>query len=523
MSRGPVEASTVQQLLVETAERFADDIAITFPDERITYGKLWDDTRALAAALHARGIGRGDRVAVLASNRPEFLHLMFASAWLGAVFVPISPRYRRTELDYVLPNAAPAIVFASTEGGRLDLEYLLGSFLQNGRSDRVITLHEEGIDETVGISYESFLDTSSPSLPGPITSLSSDVFSIIYTSGTTAHPKGVQINHYAEVQHPFVIGRDAFGMQGPESMYAPLPLYYQGCHQPLMFTLAWGGKVVLLPHFEPELAAAMIERESCTIGWPGFPLLLDPLLDAELAGDQLGRFRACMMHATPPEVRRLQERLPSCAFLPVWGCTEGGGAISMGRFDDPVEHRVTTNGRLLEGFDVAVLDDEGRPLPRGEEGELAIRGGAVSPGYYGETEANAAFRSGTFMTGDLGRLTEDGTILFRGRRKGLIKVGGVNVSPAEIEEFLMRHPLIRLAQVVGIPDQKYGEVPVAFIELAPEGSLEARDVIDYCRGEISRDRVPRHVRFVSEWPMSTTKVQKHVLRDGLLAEIAQTA
>jgi len=191
----------------------------------------------------------------------------------------------------------------------------------------------------------------------------------------------------------------------------------------------------------------------------------------------------------------------------------------MGRHNDPVEHRVTTNGRLLEGFDVRIVDDAGQPLPRGQQGELVISGPAVSPGYHGNEAANDAFREGAFWTGDLGRLMEDDTILFQGRRSGLIKVGGVNVSPAEVEEFLMRHQGVRLAQVIGVPDERYGEVPAAFIELAPGASLDESDVLEYCRGAISRDRVPRYVRFVDDWPMSTTKVQKHLLRDSLVAEI----
>lgn len=516
-----VEATTAHELLCVAGERYSDAAAVVFPGETVSYADLLAGAATAAAALHARGVRRGDRVAVLTSNRPELIHLMFAASWLGAIFVPVSPRYRLTELDHVLPHADPAYVFVSSEGGRLDLPSLLRAFVSSAGEGRVVALPEDGHQPAVGLPYLDFLDKGTE-VPAPAAGDASDVFSIIYTSGTTAYPKGVQIPQYAQVTHPYVIGRDAFGLTGPEAIYSPLPLYYQGGQQPLMFTLAFGGTAVILHHFDVAEAAALLERESCTLGWPGFPLLLDPLLDAGLGDGPLRGLRACMMHATPPEVRRLQERLPDCAFLPVWGCTEGGGAVAMGRHDDSVEHRVTTNGRLLEGFDVRVVDDAGQSLPRGEEGEFVISGPAVSPGYHGTEPANAAFRDGAFWTGDLGRLMEDGTVRFRGRRSGLIKVGGVNVSPAEVEEFLMRHDAIRLAQVIGVPDDRYGEVPAAFIELAPGGELDAGDVLDYCRGSISRDRVPRYVRFVDEWPMSTTKVQKHVLRDSLLAEMGRT-
>ena len=219
----------------------------------------------------------------------------------------------------------------------------------------------------------------------------------------------------------------------------------------------------------------------------------------------------------------MQSLMPHTTQITCFGMSECGGSVAMCSPDDPLMLRSESSGKALPGIDIEVRDPEtGKALAHGEPGEIVARGRGVFSGYYNDPEkTEAAFwEGGWFRTGDLGVLDVEGRVTFRGRLKDMLKVGGENVAAVEIEGYLALHPAVKLAQVVGLPDEKYGEVPVAFIELVPDAVATEAEMINFCRGEIASFKVPRHVRFIEDWPMGATKILKSALREQILAEIA---
>ncbi len=218
----------------------------------------------------------------------------------------------------------------------------------------------------------------------------------------------------------------------------------------------------------------------------------------------------------------MQERMPHTTQITVFGMTETGGSAAMCERDDSLAHRTETSGFALPGNEIQIRDpDSGAELPAGEPGEIVVRGRGVFSGYHNAPEKTAAsfYEGGWFRTGDLGVMDGDGRVSFRGRLKDMLKVGGENVAAVEVEGFLATHPAVNLAQVVGVPDGKYGEVPAAFIELAPGASATEGEIIDYCQGEIASFKIPRHVRFLDQWPMGATKILKYELRERICSEL----
>jgi fatty-acyl-CoA synthase len=220
--------------------------------------------------------------------------------------------------------------------------------------------------------------------------------------------------------------------------------------------------------------------------------------------------------------RPLAARTPQATQISPYGATEGGGVIALSHPDDPLELRIGTAGRPFEGIEARIVDPEtGAPLPPGERGEIVYRGWSLFDGYHDDPEATAAAfdADGYFHSGDLGSIDADGRLTYVGRLKDMLKVGGENVAAAEIEAYLGTHPAVKIAQVVGVPDPTYVEVPAAFVELVPGSTLDEGGILEFCRGRIASFKVPRYVRFVEEWPMSATKIQKFRLRDELVAEL----
>jgi acyl-CoA synthetase (AMP-forming)/AMP-acid ligase II len=225
----------------------------------------------------------------------------------------------------------------------------------------------------------------------------------------------------------------------------------------------------------------------------------------------------------PPAVAEsIMQAMPQALQVGSFGMTETAGTVCTGAPDEPESLRITRLGKPLPGLELRIADPEtGRDVPVGGRGEALVRGYSLLDGYYKDAEktAQALDRDGWFHTGDIASLDEHGTVMFHGRYKDMLKVGGENVAAAEIEAFIGRHPAVKLAQVVGIPDARYAEVPAAFVELKPGAQLAEQQVIDYCKGEIAGFKVPRVVRFVTEWPMSSSKIQKFRLRQALVDEL----
>jgi acyl-CoA synthetase (AMP-forming)/AMP-acid ligase II len=337
------------------------------------------------------------------------------------------------------------------------------------------------------------------------------------------HPKGcVFTSHALALNAAAIVSR--LEIPDGDRWWDPLPLFHMGGIMLASSVLAVAGTFVTQAHFTVGEALALIESERPDVLYPLFPTITMDLLDdpsfglVDVTGVRL------IGSVAPPDVQaRIQDALPGARLFSAYGITELCGCVAFNSPHDPAELRLRTCGRAMDGFEMRVIDpDTGEPCAPESHGELIGRGPQMFTCYYGNAAATAAVvdADGYFHTGDLCSIDSDGVISYHGRIKDMLKVGGENVSAIEVESLLATHPGIKLAQVVGIPDPRLIEVPVAFIEVATGQTLTEEQVIAHCTGRIASYKVPRRVRFVTEWPMSATKIQKFRLRDQLLEELA---
>jgi fatty-acyl-CoA synthase/long-chain acyl-CoA synthetase len=282
-------------------------------------------------------------------------------------------------------------------------------------------------------------------------------------------------------------------------------------------------------YFDPGVALQMLEEHKVTATYPSFVTIMQGLIyHPDFAARDLTSIRLMNSNfaVQPPGVSEpIMKAMPGAVQVGSFGMTEASGTVSTGSPSEPESQRITRLGRPLPGLEVRVVDTDGRDIATGGRGEVLVRGYSLFEGYYRDAEktAQALDAEGWFHTGDIGSLDAAGTIMFHGRIKDMLKVGGENVAAAEIEAQLQKHPAVKLAQVVGIPDSKYEEVPAAFIELQPDQTVTPEELIELCRRDIASFKVPRQVRFVTEWPMSSSKIQKFRLRTALLEELGLSA
>lgn len=535
------EVTTFGDLVVRGAARWPDADAVVINDDRRTYRQLDERAVAVARSLAALGVGPGDHVGLLVPNCIEGVEVLFGAARLGAVVVPINARFRARELAHVIADG--------------DLRVIVTSDVVADHVDYVELLHEAvgGLAEAARPSHlqlRSFpelraavlLGTSSA--PGFVSqadfeSRADEVESanvdrwrrsvalrdpaiMIYTSGTTAMPKGCPLSHEALVRTAVEAGRTRFRFVEGDRFWDPLPLFHMSFILPLIGVLDAGGTFISMTHFEPAAALEQLEREGVTGMFPTFPAVTQALLNhPNYRAETLSAVRITNNVAPPDTLRAMQAAMPQAVQISAYGLTECGGVVAFNDPDDSHEQRMTTQGHPFAGIEVRAKDELGEVLPLGERGELCVRGYNVFEGYYKDPvkTAEAFDADGWFHTGDLGVVDADGRVIYQGRLKDMLKVGGENVAAIEIESYLATHPAVSIAAVVGVPDPKYMEVPAAFIELKPGTETTEEEIIEYCTGAMSRFKIPRHVRFVSEWPMSATKIQKFRLRDQLAEEL----
>jgi len=316
----------------------------------------------------------------------------------------------------------------------------------------------------------------------------------------------------------------ALELTADDRFWSPLPLFHVAGLVTLLACIAAPCPLVHVGHhFEPGPALDQLEHERCTLAFPAFETIwLAVQNEPRFAEADLGSLRLVIAVGSPGSLRLMQERLPSVIQVSSFGSTECGGFVSIGRATDPVEVRLTTNGRAFPGSELRIVDPEtGDDLPPNTPGEILMRGPTRFVRYHEEPELTAEVidEDGWFHSGDLGRMDEEGRLSFAGRLKDMLKVGGENVAAAEIETYLLGHPACEIVQVVAAPDARYTEVAAAFVQLAPGATATEQELIDYCRGQIATFKVPRYVRFVDEWPMSGTKIQKFELRERIAAEL----
>ncbi|MGW5374277.1 AMP-binding protein [Nocardia sp. NPDC003999] len=515
-------------LLGDTIGGNLDRAVVAFPDRealvdlpsgrRWTYRALGAAVDALACGLAAQGIGKGDRVGIWAPNRAEWFLVQYATAKIGAILVNINPAYRTSELEYVLCQAGVRMLIAAERFKSSDYVAMIEQVRPNCPAlTEVLVL---GTPEWEALSGTE-IDTDRLVELGARLS-ADDPINIQYTSGTTGFPKGATLSHHNILNNGYFVG-ELCGYTEQDRICVPVPFYH--CFGMVMGNLAstsHGAAIVIpSPSFDPRAALAAVEAERCTSLYGVPTMFIDMLAALDSAAADLSTLRTGIMAGSPCPVevmKRVIDRMGMREVCICYGMTETSPVSTQTRRDDGIERRTATVGRVGPHLEVKIVDPAtGLTVPRGEPGELCTRGYSVMLGYWDEPDKTAeAIDAARWMhTGDIGVMDDEGYVAVTGRIKDMVIRGGENVYPREIEEFLYTHPDILDAQVIGVPDPKYGEELMAWIRMR-EGAtpLDATAVRDFAAGKLAHFKIPRYVHVVEEFPMTVTgKVRKAQMRE----------
>ncbi|MEV0028052.1 AMP-binding protein [Nocardia sp. NPDC050793] len=525
-SDAPLLGDTIGANLDRTAAAHPDrEALVDLPTgRRWTYRELVAAVDALASGLAAGGLGKGDRVGIWAPNCAEWFLVQYATAKLGAILVNINPAYRTSELGYVLRQAGVRVLIAAPEF----------------KTSNYVAMIEEVRPECPGLEQVLILGDSMwvAAADAPIdaerlaaiasTLSADDPINIQYTSGTTGFPKGATLSHHNILNNGYFVG-ELCGYTEQDRICVPVPFYH--CFGMVMGNLAatsHGAAVVIpAPSFDPSATLTAVAQERCTSLY-GVPTMfiavlaeLESVLEKTGATPDLSSLRTGIMAGSPCPVevmKRVIDRLGMHEVCICYGMTETSPVSTQTRRDDDLDRRTATVGRVGPHLEVKIVDPAtGLTVPRGEPGELCTRGYSVMLGYWDQPDKTAeAIDAARWMhTGDIGVMDADGYLAVTGRIKDMVIRGGENIYPREIEEFLYTHPDILDAQVIGVPDEKYGEELMAWIRMR-EGAtpLDAATLRAFCTGKLAHFKIPRYVHIVDEFPMTVTgKIRKAEMRE----------
>ncbi len=548
-----VHGASDKQLIGQTIGRFFDDacarhaereaLVVRHQGVRLTYAQLKSRVDALACGLMRLGLAPGERIGIWSQNNMEWALTQFASAKAGLVLVNINPAYRRSELEYALNKVgcralvlSPAFKTSNYLEMIADLAPELGhcepGLLRSHRLPALEMVIRMGADKSPGmLSFDDLLRAPSREELTALAVLSEklqfdDPINIQFTSGTTGHPKGATLSHHNILNNGFFVG-EAIKLVAGDRLCIPVPLYH--CFGMVMGNLGCltHGATMVYPAeaFEPLAVLETVAQEKCT-GLYGVPTMFIAALDHPCFADfDLSSLRTGIMAGSPCPIevmKRVIGKMNMAEVTIAYGMTETSPVSFQSGTDDPIDRRVSTVGRVQPHLEVKIVDNEGRIVPRGQSGELCTRGYSVMLGYWDdEAKTKEAIDAGGWMhTGDLAVIDDEGFCNIVGRIKDMVIRGGENIYPREIEEFLYAHPKVLDVQVVGIPDQRFGEELCAWIILREGERLSEDEVREYCKGQIAHYKIPRYIRFVDSFPMTVTgKIQKFLIRQRMKEEL----
>ncbi|MCY8100615.1 AMP-binding protein [Bacillus haynesii] len=533
---------TIGKLLEKTAANAPDHEAVVYPDRglRYTYRQFDQLCRKAAKGLIALGIDKGEHVAIWASNTPEWLTAQFASAKTGAVLVTVNTNYQLSELEYVLKqsDATTLILMESYRGtSYIDILYKLIPELKESEPGRLASERLPFLKNIILMGdtrhpgmylWDDILklseSVSEKALDRRMERLKEhDVINMQYTSGTTGFPKGVMLTHSNLANNAANIA-ECMNLSKKDRMCIPVPFFHCfGCVLGNLACVTAGATMVPVQEFSPKEVLSAVETEKCT-ALHGVPtMFIAELNDQDFASYDLSSLRTGIMAGSncPIEVmKKVIDNMGMSEITIAYGQTEASPVITQTRVNDSLKRRVETVGRALPNVEVKITEPgTNQEVTRGVQGELCTRGYHVMKGYYKNPEATAAVidEDGFLHTGDLAVMDEEGYCRITGRLKDMIIRGGENIYPREIEEFLYKHPNILDVQIVGVPDETFGEEVSAWIKLKSGASMTADELKAYCKGKIARYKIPRYIAFVEEFPMTASgKVQKFKLREQAL-------
>lgn len=530
---------TVGKLLEEKARLHPDHEAVVYADRglRMTYKQFDDYCRLVARGFMGLGIEKGEHVAIWATNVPEWLACQFATGKMGAVLVTVNTNYRAAELEYLLKQSDSTtllLIERYRDSSYIDILYEIAPELRECKPGQLQAKRLPKLKNVIVIGDKRYpgaytwndilalaQDVTEEQLDEQMNSLDPhDVINMQYTSGTTGFPKGVMLTHNNIVNNAYNIAQ-CMKLTKEDRLCIPVPFFHCfGCVLGTLACVSVGATMVPIQEFHPKQVLQTVQDEKCT-ALHGVPtMFIAELNDPDFEKYDLSSLRTGIMAGSPCPIEVMKaviEKMGAREITIAYGQTESSPVITQTRTDDPILLRVETVGRALPNVEVKIVDPStNEEVPPGVQGELCTRGYHVMKGYYNNPEATKEVidEDGWLHTGDLAVMDENGYCRITGRLKDMIIRGGENIYPREIEEFLYKHPKILDVQVVGVPDEKYGEEVMAWIILKDGETATADDIREFCRGKISRHKIPRYIEFTNSFPMTASgKIQKFKLRE----------
>jgi fatty-acyl-CoA synthase len=526
-SETPLLGETVGANLERTVARVPDSPALVSTHQRLryTYAELNDAVDALAGSMLAAGLEKGDRVGVWGPNRAEWTLTQYATAKLGVILVNINPAYRLSELEYALGQSGCRWLLATPELKGTDFTQMVAEARTRLPAlERAIFFGTPDWEELAAADPAKTRDLLSAALRG----LDFDEpINIQYTSGTTGFPKGATLTHHNILNNAYFVG-ELLRYTEADRVCIPVPLYH--CFGMVLGNLGATshGACMVYPAdtFDPEATLAACAMERCTSLY-GVPTMFIAQLGHERFADyDLSSLRTGIMAGSPCPIevmKRVSSEIGIEQMAIAFGMTETSPVSTQVRIDDTLEHRCGTVGQVMPHTEIKIIDPTtGQIQPRGERGEFLARGYLVMLGYWNDPERTTEAIDGSrwMHTGDLATMDHDGYVRIVGRIKDMIIRGGENIYPREVEEFLYTNPEIADVQVIGVPDERYGEELMAWVVARPDAKLTEEDVREFCRGKIAHYKIPRYVKLVDSFPMTVTgKVQKFKMRETAIEEL----
>jgi fatty-acyl-CoA synthase len=526
-------AQVLSDVLARNAELFPQQEALVIGEGRLTYGDLHEKVHEMVRGLRALGVKRGDHVAVCMGNTVEWVIFFYAAATIGAVTVPVNTRFKADELAYCLKQADVKLLFVIDRFLSIDFTQMLRQIcpaIDQGLPDASFPLLQNVVVLGADVPRAAIRSTDMLALgetwddPDFDEALPGDVLLMQFTSGTTSYPKGVMLTHDNMLRNAAYVA-ERFDLQHGDRYYSARPFYHvAGTTLSLLSALTVGACLLSSPSFDPGEALRVMSAEGCTHTSGNDTMFLMMLNHPDFDKHPLalrGGWASCGAEVT----RLIIDRMGMKGVCTAYGLSEASPNVCMSWHDDVLEKRVTGWAHVLEGLDVRIYDAQTRKdLPAGQTGEILVRGWSVMKGYYkmAEQTAKAIDEEGWLHTGDLGLMDDDGRLRFASRIKDVFRVGGENVAPAEVEDVLHKHPKVKQAQVIGVPDPRLIEVPAAYVILKEGEHATPEEIVEWSRTRMANFRVPRYVKIVDTFEnigmTGSAKVQKNKLRAHALID-----
>tara|TARA_R110002074_G_scaffold189899_3_gene355857 strand:- start:9990 stop:11666 length:1677 start_codon:yes stop_codon:yes gene_type:complete len=545
VSEIPLLGKTIGAVFDEAAERYADKVALISRHQNIrwTYREYKEKVDALTCGLIELGLKPGDRIGIWSQNNAEWALTQFATAKAGLIMVNINPAYRSSELEYALSKSGCSALITSPEfktSSYLDILKKIAPEISSCEAGKLVserlpalkTIIRLGDEKTAGmLNFNDIMQCGTQASKDEMLRLSDslqfdDAINIQFTSGTTGSPKGATLSHHGLVNNANLTGH-TMGISESDIVCIPVPMYH--CFGMVIGTLlsVVRGCTAVLPgeYFEPSSVLSAVAEERCTTLY-GVPTMFIAMMGLDNFKEyDLNSLRTGVMAGSPCPVevmKRVIKEMHMDKITVAYGMTELSPVSNQSLMDDSFDIRVSTVGKSHPHVEGKIVDENNRIIARGQIGEYCARGYGVMIGYWGDEEktAESIDKGGWMHTGDLATMDENGYVTVVGRSKDMVIRGGENVYPKEIEDFLYRHEKIQDVQVIGVPDEKFGEEICAWIKVSANQTLTEEEIKAHCKEEMAHYKVPRYIKFVDEFPMTVTgKIQKFVMRDIMKEEL----